>query len=174
MTDTQTPDVLVDKRAQKAGDPELSKQHIAKVIRYEKPELKRDRHVVSFGRTDSMMVFMQILLNAGENSLHMHPNTDSFWWVVRGKAAFFTTDHELIAELDAEQGVIIPRDYPYYFNAVGDEHLEVLQIESFLRQGERLQTVFLEEDRIGEYEFTQVGEYASEPPAPVPAAPGAQ
>jgi hypothetical protein len=48
---------------------------------------------------------------------------------------------------------------------VGQEPLEILQIESFLRQGERLQTVHLEEDRVGDYELSQVGEYAS---APVP------
>jgi hypothetical protein len=30
-------------------------------------------------------------------------------------------------------------------------------------QGERLQTVFLEEDRIGEYDVTQLRKYASEP-----------
>ena len=152
------------KAARTATDAELAKQHIARVIRYKKPEIKRDRHVVSFGRTDSMMVFMQILLQSGESSLHMHPNTDSFWWVVRGRAAFYTTDHELLAELEAEEGVMIPREYPYYFNAVGDEHLEILQIESFLRQGERLQTVHLEEDKVGEYELSQTGEYASAPP----------
>jgi mannose-6-phosphate isomerase-like protein (cupin superfamily) len=162
MTDTKTPAPPTDERAQKGGDPDLAKQHIARVVRYETPELKRSRHVASFGRTDSMMVFMQILLKSGENSLHMHPNTDSFWWVVRGKAEFFTTDHELLAELGPEEGVMIPREYPYYFNAVSEEPLEILQIESFLRQGERLQTVHLEEDRVGEYELSQVGEYAAD------------
>ena len=164
MSVKETPDSLEGEHLKGGVDPELSRQHIARVIRYEKPEIKRNRHVVSFGRTDSMMVFMQVLLQAGENSLHMHPNTDSFWWVVRGRAAFFTTDHEPLAELDPEQGVLIPRDYPYYFNAVGEDHLEILQIESFLRQGERLQTVHLEEDRVGEYELSQTGDYAPTPP----------
>jgi mannose-6-phosphate isomerase-like protein (cupin superfamily) len=169
MSVSETAESVGDNGAQKPRDPDLAKQHIARVIRYKKPEIKRNRHVVSFGRTDSMMVFMQVLLNAGENSLHMHPNTDSFWWVVRGQAAFYTTDHELLADLEAEEGVMIPREYPYYFNAVGEEPLEILQIESFLRQGERLQTVHLEEDTVGEYELSQTGEYAS-PPPPVPAA----
>jgi mannose-6-phosphate isomerase-like protein (cupin superfamily) len=164
MNETRTPGPSDGGRSQKAGTPDLSRQHIARVVRYEKPESKRDRHVVSFGRTDSMMVFMQVLLQSGESSLHKHPNTDSFWWVVRGKAAFYTTDHELLAELEPEQGVLLPRDYPYYFNAVGEDHLEILQIESFLRQGERLQTVHLEEDRVGDYEVTESGEYALAPP----------
>jgi mannose-6-phosphate isomerase-like protein (cupin superfamily) len=167
MTDTRTSVPPTDERAQKAGDPDLGKQHIARVVRYETPVTTRSRHVVSFGRTDSMMVFMQILLDAGESSLHMHPNTDSFWWVVRGKAEFYTTDHELLAALGPEEGVMIPREYPYLFNSVGEEPLEILQIESFLRQGERLQTVHLEEDRVGDYELSQVGEYAS-PPPPAP------
>jgi len=153
--------------SQTADGPDLSRQHVARIIRYEKPETTRGRHVVSFGRTDSMMVFMQVLLRSGETSLHAHPNTDSFWWVVRGKVAFYTTDHELLAELEREQGVLLPRDYPYYFCAVGEDHLEILQIESFLRQGERLQTVHLEEDRIGGYEVTQSGTFASVPPPPV-------
>jgi mannose-6-phosphate isomerase-like protein (cupin superfamily) len=171
MSVSETAESVGDNGAQKPRDPDLAKQHIARVIRYKKPDTTRNRHVVSFGRTDSMMVFMQVLLNAGENSLHMHPNTDSFWWVVRGRAAFYTTDHELLAELEAEEGVMIPREYPYYFNAVGETHLEILQIESFLRQGERLQTVHLEEDMVGEYELSQAGEYASPPPQAAPAVP---
>jgi mannose-6-phosphate isomerase-like protein (cupin superfamily) len=164
MNDIRTAGSSDGGRSRKANGPDLSRQHVARVIRYEMPESKRDRHIVSFGRTDSMMVFMQVLLRSGESSLHKHPNTDSFWWVVRGKAAFYTTDHELLAELEPEHGVLLPRDYPYYFSAVGKDHLEILQIESFLRQGERLQTVYLEEDRVGDYEITESGEYASARP----------
>jgi mannose-6-phosphate isomerase-like protein (cupin superfamily) len=164
MSVSETAESTGDRAVQQPKRPDLATQHMARVIRYEKPETTRDRHVVSFGRTESMMAFMQVLLKTGETSLQPHPNTDSFWWVVRGQVAFYTTGHELMAELAAEEGVMIPRDYPYSFIAVGEEDLEILQIESFLRQGERLQTVHLEEDTVGEYELSQTGEYASPPP----------
>ena len=161
MSISQRPDAQEDERINGEGQPDLSRQHMAKVVRYEKPQKERDRQIVSFARTDSMMVFMQVLLRAGESRLHAHPNTDSFWWVVRGKVAFFTTDHAPLAELGPEEGVLLPRDYPYYFRAIGDEDLEILQIESFLRQGERLQSVFLEERKTGEYDVTQTGDYVA-------------
>ena len=37
MTDTTTSVPLTDERAQKAGDPDPAKQHIARVVRYETP-----------------------------------------------------------------------------------------------------------------------------------------
>jgi mannose-6-phosphate isomerase-like protein (cupin superfamily) len=161
MSVNETPEVPKSAPLQEPQDPDLSKQHLAKVIRYEKPESKRDRRVVTFARTDSMMVFMQVHKHSGESRLHKHPNTDAFWWVVRWKAAFHTTDHNLLAELGPEEGVLIPRDVPYYFNALGDDDLEILQLESFLRQGERLQTVFLEDDPEPTYEITHTGEYVT-------------
>jgi len=169
MSDPTAPTSSSVEGERTGGKQDPSQQLVPRVIRYEKPETTRDRHVVSFGRTDSMMVFMQVLLRAGESRLHAHPNTDAFWWVVRGRAAFYTTDHELLAELDPENGLLIPRGCPYYFNAVGEEHLEILQMESFLRQGERLQTVHFEEGRagdledeqVGDYEVTQTGEYVT-------------
>jgi mannose-6-phosphate isomerase-like protein (cupin superfamily) len=167
MSDTTTSGSSNGEGTHVGSKQDLSRQRVARVIRYEKPATTRDRHIVSFGRTDSMMVFMQVLLRAGESRLHAHPNTDSFWWVVRGRAEFYTTDHELLAELESENGLLIPRDYPYYFNAVGEDHLEILQMESFLRQGERLQTVHLEDERVGEYEVTQAGEDVAAGPARV-------
>jgi len=159
MSDTTTSRSSSGKGTSTGEIRDPSQQLVPRVIRYEKPETTRDRHVVSFARTDSMMVFMQVLLRAGESRLHAHPNTDAFWWVVRGRAEFYTTDHELLADLEPENGLLIPRGCPYYFNAVGEEHLEILQMESFLRQGERLQTVHFEEGRAGDLEDEQVGDY---------------
>jgi mannose-6-phosphate isomerase-like protein (cupin superfamily) len=161
MSDTKTPESLNGDQSNDNGTVDLSRQHMARVVRYAKPESTRDRRVVAFGRTDSMMAFMQVHKHSGESRLHRHPNTDAFWWVVRGRVEFYTTAHKLLAELGPEEGVLIPRDVPYYFNALGDDDLEILQVESFLRQGERLQTVFLEDDPEPTYEVTQTGEYVS-------------
>lgn len=148
--------------SQAQQEPEIPEQLKARVVRYTKPERTRNRQVIGFGRTDSMMVFMQVHNKTGESRLHAHPNTDSFWWVVRGRVNFYTTDHKLMAELGPDEGVLLPRDVPYYFNAQGEEDLEILQFESFLRQGERLQSVFLEEKpEEYQYDISQTGEYVS-------------
>ena len=92
----------------------------------------------------------------------MHPNLDGLWWVVRGRVAFYTTGHKLLAELHPEEAVFIPRDFPYYFESIGDEDLEMLQVESLLKQGERIQTVLLDEKAFDlDYDVTYYSDTAS-------------
>jgi mannose-6-phosphate isomerase-like protein (cupin superfamily) len=62
--------------------------------------------------------------------LHSHQHLDGFWLVLSGRARFYTTDDVLLRECGPFEGMLIPRGFPYWFENVGDEELEMLQVEA--------------------------------------------
>jgi mannose-6-phosphate isomerase-like protein (cupin superfamily) len=120
----------------------------ATVFRIEKPEMKRGRHVRVLARTESMYCNVQFVRQGGENKLHSHPNLDGLWFVVSGRARFYKGRDELLAELGAGDGVLIPHDYKYWFESAGDEDLQLLQVESFLHPGEKIQRVVHDDSEV--------------------------
>jgi mannose-6-phosphate isomerase-like protein (cupin superfamily) len=142
MTDTQSPDPRTR--------PKLEVYHSddavdvdAKVIRYVKPQQSRPRHVVNLFRTDTMLGIVQVIAEGGESTLHSHPNMDGLWFVLGGRARFYTTDDCVIAELGPHEAVLIPRRYPYWFESAGHTELEILQVEAFTRPGDPIKLLRL-------------------------------
>ena len=104
----------------------------AQVYRYEKPEFKegRGKAVLKLGITDRAFVAVQRIKKGGETNLHTHTIVDGFWMVLKGRVRFYTTDDEVLAELGPMEGVIIPRNFPYWFESASDDELEILQMEA--------------------------------------------
>ena len=50
-----------------------------------------------------------------------------------GRVRFYTTGDEVLGEFGRHEGVLLPHGYPYWFEAVGDEPLELLQVEASSR-----------------------------------------
>ena len=69
---------------------------------------------------------------AGDTNLHAHPNSDSAWMVLGGKAIFYTVGDKVIAELGKNEMVSIPAGTPYWFDNAdkGGENLVILHITS--------------------------------------------
>ncbi|MDQ2650730.1 MAG: cupin domain-containing protein [Actinomycetota bacterium] len=111
------------------------------IFKIEKPEMRRGRHVRVLARTDSVFCNVQFVRNGGENKLHSHPNLDGLWFVLEGRARFYQSETELLCELGPGEGVMIPRDFRYWFESAGDEDLHLLQVESFEHAGQRVQRV---------------------------------
>ena len=110
-----------------AGDPGRE----ASVFRYRRPEeLKTNRGIAPLVRSDILFSAVQIIREGGENSLHSHSAMDGFWFVLRGRARFYGAEDKLIAEIGQHEGVFVPRNVPYWFESVGDELLELLQVEA--------------------------------------------
>jgi mannose-6-phosphate isomerase-like protein (cupin superfamily) len=104
----------------------------AHVFRYTPPEFPdgRGKGVQLLGRTDLAFVAVQRLkATGGETNLHTHANVDGFWMVLSGRVKFYTNDDVEIATLGPLEGVVIPRNYPYWFGADGVES-EILQFEA--------------------------------------------
>ena len=107
----------------------------AQVFRYTTPELPegdfQGKFITRLARTDRMMANMQTLRSGGENNLHSHRHLDGFWFVLSGRVRFYGEGDVVVAELGPREGVMVPRNFKYWFEAVGDEPLELLQVESF-------------------------------------------
>ena len=103
----------------------------ARTYRYERPEFQAGRGTAKcrLAETDLATIAVKRIREGGENMLHMHPNADGVWTVLRGRVRFYTTDDELIAELGAMEGIVIPRTFPYWFESADEaEDLEILQV----------------------------------------------
>jgi mannose-6-phosphate isomerase-like protein (cupin superfamily) len=110
-----------------AGDPGRE----AVVFRYRRPdELKTKRGIAPLVRSDILFSAVQVIREGGENSLHSHTAMDGFWFVLKGRARFYGAGDRLIAEVGQHEGVFVPRNVPYWFESVGDELLELLQVEA--------------------------------------------
>jgi mannose-6-phosphate isomerase-like protein (cupin superfamily) len=111
------------------------------VFKYEKPALDKPKAVVLLSRTDISLSTVQIVREGGENNLHSHRYLDGFWFVLSGRARFYTDGDAVIAELGPHEGVLIPRGYRYWFEAVTGEDLEILQVESSSKRMESLEEI---------------------------------
>jgi mannose-6-phosphate isomerase-like protein (cupin superfamily) len=106
----------------------------AQIIAYSKPENQDvPKTVTLLARTDIVFAAVQNLLEGGENNLHHHKYQDGFWFVLSGRVRFYTVGDEVIGEFGRHEGVLLPRGFPYWFEAVGDEPLELLQVEASSR-----------------------------------------
>lgn len=104
----------------------------AQVITYQRPTLKdnQPKTVKMLARTDRAFFAVQLVRKGGENNLHSHAHVDGFWFVLSGRARFYTTDDELVGECGPLEGVLIPRGYPYWFESCSADDLEILQFEA--------------------------------------------
>ncbi len=111
-----------------------SKEPRAQVINYSKPENQDvPKTVTLLARSDIVFAAVQNLLEGGENNLHHHKYQDGFWFVLSGRVRFYTVDDEVVGEFGRHQGVLVERGFPYWFESVGDEPLELLQVEASSR-----------------------------------------
>jgi len=100
-------------------------------FRFEKPDGPAKKKVVKLARTDRMIAMVQVIRSGGENNLHSHPNLDGFWFVLKGRVRFYGDDDVVVGEYGPYEGVLVPRTIPYWFESVGEEELELLQVEAF-------------------------------------------
>jgi mannose-6-phosphate isomerase-like protein (cupin superfamily) len=100
---------------------------------YAKPSgVNAGKGFVSLGRKDIVRGAVQVVKkNGGENNLHYHTTSASFWMVLKGRVRFYGPDDVLIGEFGPHEGTITPRYSRYWFENVGDEDLEILQVSAF-------------------------------------------
>lgn len=102
----------------------------ARVFKYNQPELTSKKTLVRLARTDRMLAFVQVLREGGENNLHSHGHLDGFWMVLKGRARFYGEGDKLLADLGPHEGILLPRNFKYWFESSSDETLELLQVEA--------------------------------------------
>lgn len=140
----------------------------AKVMRYKTPALSRKKALVPLAKSDTMLATVQVVKEGGETGFHSHTGMDGFWFVLKGRARFYTgpvdsPGNELIAEVGPHEGVFLPRGVPYWFEQTGEEELEILQVEAFAKGepnltvlhgkagGSRNMEIFAEDGRVMDF-----------------------
>jgi mannose-6-phosphate isomerase-like protein (cupin superfamily) len=100
---------------------------------YAKPDgVNAGKGFITLGRKDIVRGVVQVVKkNGGENNLHYHTTSASFWMVLKGRVRFYGPDDVLIGEFGPQEGTITPRYSRYWFENVGDDDLEILQVSAF-------------------------------------------
>ena len=98
----------------------------ASVFKYVRPEMRTRKTFVKLARTDRMMAYVQVLSSGGENNLHSHGHLDGFWMVLKGRARFYGEGDKLLADLGPHEGILLPRNFRYWFESASPEPLELL------------------------------------------------
>jgi mannose-6-phosphate isomerase-like protein (cupin superfamily) len=87
---------------------------------------------VNLGKGDIVRGVVQIVKkNGGENNLHYHTTTASLWMVLKGRVRFYGPGDVPIGEFGPHEGTITPRFARYWFENIGDEDLEILQVSAY-------------------------------------------
>jgi mannose-6-phosphate isomerase-like protein (cupin superfamily) len=125
-------------------NPELLKRHEAAEANpvsfsYAKPaEVKAGKGFINLGRKDIVRGAVQVVKkHGGENNLHYHTGIASFWMVLKGRVRFYGPGDVVIGEYGPHEGTITPRYSRYWFENVGDEDLEILQVAAFSSEDAR-------------------------------------
>ena len=100
---------------------------------YAKPDgVNAGKGFVSLGRRDIVRGAVQVVKkHGGENNLHYHTSSASFWMVLKGRVRFYGPGDVVIGEYGPHEGTITPRYARYWFENVGEEDLEILQVSAF-------------------------------------------
>jgi mannose-6-phosphate isomerase-like protein (cupin superfamily) len=144
----ETNDVVsVTEIAAITGQPDKSTKF--KTFRYRSPEgLKRDRALVPLAKTQTMLSMVQVFQGSGgEQELHMHTAMDGFWFVLSGRARFYTEGDQLVADLGQHEGILVPAGAKYWFEAGDCDRLELLQVEAIDHRIKNEVVYFAERER---------------------------
>ena len=101
---------------------------------------KRTRSKTSPGscRAPTIVVAVQVVKDGGENNLHYHINADQVYFVLKGRVRFTGVDDVVLGEAGPQQGIFVPGGARYWFEKVGSEDLEVLQLVFKSGKSERI------------------------------------
>lgn len=75
-----------------------------------------------------MRVHAQVVKSGGENNLHTHTGEVAFWLVLSCAVKFYGEGDKVIAALKKHEGILMPRNFNYWFGSASDEPLEILRI----------------------------------------------
>ena len=105
-----------------------------RAFKYEKPPSQETaKAIVGLGQTDIIRGAVQVIKEGGDNNLHSHTGMDGFWMVLKGRARYYGPGDEVLGEFGVHEGIVMPRGAQYWFESVGDEVLELLQVVAFDR-----------------------------------------
>ncbi|HEY4134549.1 MAG TPA: hypothetical protein VGO34_04985 [Alphaproteobacteria bacterium] len=111
----------------------LAAEEESHVFSYAKPEkIDASKAMVRLARSEVLKSWVQIVkTHGGENNLHYHRNVDTFWMVLKGRVRFYGPGDEVLGEFGPHEGIITPQYSRYWFENVGEDELELLQVAAY-------------------------------------------
>lgn len=86
------------------------------------------KEIVTLCKNHRIRGAVHILREGSPDHMHSHNTIDGFWYVLKGKAIFHGEDGVIYGEIGEHEGVLIPQDTRYWYESVGDDDLEILQV----------------------------------------------
>lgn len=134
MADVAVSDDIEKRRKQREAKAQKSGPRPPQAFKYDNPGRDGGKTIVGLGQTDVVRGLVQIVKKGeGDNNLHLHTGMDSLWFVLKGRVKFYGEDDVELGEYGPQEGLIMPRNNVYWFAAVGDEDLELLQCVGYDR-----------------------------------------
>ena len=93
-----------------------------------KPEGINGKARIGLGSGGMVTASVQYLEDGGDNNLHAHSAEDEVFLILGGKVRFYGVGDALIAELGANEGLVMPRGVAYWFERVGEETLTIYKV----------------------------------------------
>jgi mannose-6-phosphate isomerase-like protein (cupin superfamily) len=109
-----------------------------RTIEYIRPQSDKVKDVAWLMQSPEIVVAVQVVKDGGENNLHYHINADQVYFVLKGRVRFTGVDDVLLGEAGPQQGIFVPGGARYWFEKVGNEDLEVLQLVFKSGKSERI------------------------------------
>ena len=89
--------------------------------------LESGKTVRALANSGAISCGVQVIAGGGETNLHAHKGNDAIWFVLQGAASFYTTEDRLVATVNKHEGLLIPREVPYWFESASEENLVILR-----------------------------------------------
>jgi mannose-6-phosphate isomerase-like protein (cupin superfamily) len=101
-----------------------------KVAKIQPQMVSRGKMGNSLFKTDILGATVQVVTEGGETNLHAHAGSDAAWLVLSGQATFYGKGDTVVAKLDKNEMLLIPRGTPYWFESSSKEPLVILRFSS--------------------------------------------
>jgi len=90
--------------------------------------LAQGREDTALAETDLLKLRLKVYAAGGENAMHMHPYEDHSFIVLQGQATFFIGTDDNVKVLNKNEGVMLPRRVPYWFQSSASENLVMIRV----------------------------------------------
>jgi mannose-6-phosphate isomerase-like protein (cupin superfamily) len=77
--------------------------------------------------TDLLWLRLKVYAQGGENVLHQHHDEDHAFVILEGQATFHDKDDRLTV-VNKNEGIMLPKGTPYWFQSSGDSNLVLLRV----------------------------------------------
>jgi mannose-6-phosphate isomerase-like protein (cupin superfamily) len=106
-----------------------------KIAKIHPQMVSRGKKGYSLFRTDILGATVQVVTEGGETNLHAHTGSDATWLVLAGEATFYGSSDKVIARLEKNEMLLIPRGTPYWFESSGKEPLVIMRFSARVKDG---------------------------------------